>query len=90
VTVANVGGDTPPLQYVGNCSHAPVARRLQRRTAPWLHVISAEGEVVTWPAWGSVPGIQVMPEAQALTARFISSLVLSLQDLIALSELMNL
>jgi hypothetical protein len=53
-------------------------------------VISAEGAVVSWPAWGSVPGIQVMPEAQALTARFISSLVLSLQDSIALSALMNL
>jgi len=53
-------------------------------------VISAEGAVVTWPAWGSAPGIHVMPEAQALKARFISSLVLSLQDRIALSALMNL
>jgi len=80
VTVANVGGDTPPLQYVGNCSHAPAERTLERPTVPWLHVISAEGAVVTWLAWGSAPGIQVMPEAQALTARFISSLVLSLQN----------
>jgi len=63
-----------------NCSHAPAERTLERPTVPWLHVISAEGAVVTWLAWRSAPGIQVMPEAQALTARFISSLVLSLQN----------
>jgi hypothetical protein len=46
--------------------------------AAWLHVISAEGAVISWLALGSAQGVHVVPEAQALKARFISSFVLSL------------
>lgn len=45
--------------------------------AVWLHVISAKGAVVTWPAWGSAPGVHVTPEAQALKALFTSCFVIA-------------
>src|SRR5947208_11216592 len=75
MTVANFGGHRPPLQDVCSCSHAPVARTLRRPTGPRLHVISAEGAVVTWPAWGTPCRYSRHAECQALKARLISSLI---------------